>query len=93
MRFMLHALQCTQNDKREPGCSVGASMKRNPPEVLIGDCPQSKRQAGTCKYNTKIVGVNAYEAGLSPPATGGPVGGGGERSPCPLGYETRERRT
>lgn len=61
MRFMLHGLQCTQNDKVEAGCSIGKGMVRNPPEVLKGDCPEAARQAGTCAYNTKIVDVDANE--------------------------------
>jgi hypothetical protein len=61
MRFMLHGLQCTQNEKVEAGCSIGEGMVRNPPEVLTGDCPEAARTAGTCAYNTKIVGVNANE--------------------------------
>eukprot|EP01045_Picozoa_sp_COSAG04_P057111 COSAG04_NODE_27040_length_287_cov_1.095745_1_plen_66_part_10 len=51
MRFMLHGLQCTQNAKIETGCSVAGNMKR-PPEVLTGDCPEAKRAAGNCSYNT-----------------------------------------
>ena len=49
LRFMLHALQCTQNTKMVLGCHVAQGMKR-PPEVLTGDCPESKRKAGVCKY-------------------------------------------
>lgn len=60
MRFMLHGLQCTQNAKIETGCSVAGNMKR-PPEVLTGDCPEAKRAAGNCSYNTKIVGVDSNE--------------------------------
>ena len=29
----------------EPGCHVAANMKRNPPEVMIGDCDEAKRAA------------------------------------------------
>ena len=61
MRFMLHGLQCTQNEKLMPGCSIAGKMKRNPPEVLNGDCPDAARKKGTCKYNTKIVGVDSNE--------------------------------
>ena len=61
MRFMLHGLRCTQNAKLEPGCHVAANMTRNPPEVLRGDCPEPLRAKGACKYNTKIVGVDANE--------------------------------
>lgn len=61
MRFMLHGLQCTQNARLEPGCSIAKNMKRNPPEVLRGDCSEAKRKAGVCRYNTKIVGVDANE--------------------------------
>ena len=45
----------------EPGCHVAANMTRNPPEVMRGDCGEAARKAGTCKYNTKIVGVDANE--------------------------------
>ena len=61
MRFMLHSLQCTQNAVVKPGCSIGKNMTRNPPEVLQGDCPEAKRKAGKCQYNTKIIGVDANE--------------------------------
>ena len=61
MRFMLKELQCTQNEKVEPGCSIGKGMRRNPPEVLYGDCNQAARKAGTCMFNTKITGVDANE--------------------------------
>ena len=60
MRFMLHGLQCTQNAELVPGCSVALNMSR-PPEVLRGDCPESARAAGKCKFNTKIIGVDANE--------------------------------
>lgn len=60
MRFLLHGLQCTQNPTTVPGCSIGNGMRR-PPEVLVGDCPDAARAAGSCKYNTKIVGVSANE--------------------------------
>jgi len=60
MRFMLHGLACTQNAKIVAGCSVAGNMSR-PPEVLVGDCPDAKRKAGTCKYNKKIVGVSSNE--------------------------------
>ena len=57
---MLHGLQCTQNEKLVPGCSIALNMTR-PPEVLIGNCPQSDRTAGKCKYNTKIVSTDNNE--------------------------------
>lgn len=60
IRFMLHGLQCTQNEKLVPGCSIALNMTR-PPEVLIGNCPQSDRTAGKCKYNTKIVSTDNNE--------------------------------
>ena len=60
IRFMLHGLQCTQNEKLVTGCSIALNMTR-PPEVLKGNCPESDRTSGKCKYNTKIIGTDNNE--------------------------------